>query len=451
LARFVIDEIARTECADDSSGSSNSAGRAMKFAVAVHGTRGDVEPCAAVGLELRTRGHDVRLAVPPNLVPFAGAAGLSNAAPYGVDSDKQLDADTFRKFWKIQNPMTAVREGREYIAEGWAEMSRTLTSVADGADLILTGTTYQEVAANVAESQGIPLGALHYFPHRANSQLLPISLPAPLIRSGWGAAEWVYWRVLKSAEDTQRRELGLPIATVRSTRRIVESGAREIQAYDELLFPGLAEEWGGSRPFVGAITLELRTDADDEVAAWIAAGKPPIYFGFGSMPVESPADAIAMITAVCAKLGERALISAAAWDLGGTSSGEDVKVVGAVNHSAVFPLCRAIVHHGGAGTTAAGMRAGVPTLILWVGADQPIWAAAVKRLKVGTSRRFSRTTADSLLSDLQGVLAPQYATRASEIAPEMTKPAISVSTAADLLEDAARNGRARLSARSPVV
>jgi UDP:flavonoid glycosyltransferase YjiC (YdhE family) len=322
-------------------------------------------------------------------------------------------------------------------------MSRTLTSVADGADLILTGTTYQEVAANVAESQGIPLGALHYFPHRANSQLLPISLPAPLIRSGWGAAEWVYWRVLKSAEDAQRRELGLPIATVRSTRRIVESGALEIQAYDELLFPGLAEEWGGSRPFVGAITLELRTDADDEVAAWIAAGKPPIYFGFGSMPVESPADAIAMITAVCAKLGERALISAAAWDLGGTSSGEDVKVVGAVNHSAVFPLCRAIVHHGGAGTTAAGMRAGVPTLILWVGADQPIWAAAVKRLKVGTSRRFSRTTADSLLSDLQVVLAPQYATRASEIAPEMTKPAISVSTAADLLEDAARNGCAR--------
>jgi UDP:flavonoid glycosyltransferase YjiC (YdhE family) len=89
------------------------------------------------------------------------------------------------------------------------------------------------------------------------------------------------------------------------------------------------------------------------------------------------------------------------------------------------------------------MRAGVPTLILWVGAEQPIWAAAVKRLKVGTSRRFSRTTADSLLSDLQVVLAPQYATRASEIATEMTKPAISVSTAADLIEDAARNGRAR--------
>src|SRR5277367_2785659 len=98
----------------------------MKFALAVHGTRGDVEPCAAVGLELLSRGHDVRLAVPPNLVPFVEKAGLSPTVPYGVDSQKQLDADIFRKYWKIQNPVTALRELREYITQGWAEMSRTL-------------------------------------------------------------------------------------------------------------------------------------------------------------------------------------------------------------------------------------------------------------------------------------------------------------------------------------
>jgi UDP:flavonoid glycosyltransferase YjiC (YdhE family) len=415
----------------------------MKFAVAVHGTRGDIEPCAAVSLELWSRGHDVRLAVPPNLIAFVEKAGLAPAVPYGVDSQKQLDADAFRNFWKIRNPMTAVREGKEYIAAGWAEMSRTLTSLADDADLVLTGTTYQEVAANVAESQGIPLAAMHYFPHRANGVLLPIPLPTPLIRSGWAAAEWVYWRVLKDAEDTQRRELGLPRATVRSPRRIVEGGALEIQAYDELLFPGLAEEWGGRRPFVGAITMGLRTDIDDEVAAWIASGKPPIYFGFGSMPVESPADAVGLISAVCSELGERALISAEAWDLNGTANGDDIKVVGSVNHSAVFPACRAIVHHGGAGTTAAGMRAGIPTLILWVGADQPIWATQVKRLKVGTSRRFSSTTRDSLLVALRSVLAPQYVTRAREVAARLTKPEISVSTAADLLEDAVRKSRVR--------
>ncbi len=182
----------------------------MKFAVAVHGTRGDIEPCAAVGLELLGRGHDVSLAVPPNLVRFVETAGFSPAVPYGVDSQKQLDADIFRKAWTIQNPITALRELREYITQGWAEMNTTLTSMADDADLILTGTTYQEVAANVAEYYGIPLAALHYFPARANSQVLPFRLPSGLVRSAWTVAEWVHWRALKDAEDAQRRELGLP-------------------------------------------------------------------------------------------------------------------------------------------------------------------------------------------------------------------------------------------------
>jgi UDP:flavonoid glycosyltransferase YjiC (YdhE family) len=414
----------------------------VKIAAAVHGTRGDVEPCAALSLELLSRGHDVCLAVPPNLVSFVERAGISAPVPYGVDSQQQLDADIFRKYWKIQNPMTALRELRQYITQGWAEMNTTLTSLADGADLILTGTTYQEVGANVAEYLGIPLAALHYFPARANSQAFPVPLPPRLVRSAWSVLEWAHWRVLKEAEDAQRRELGLPKAKVRAVRRIVEGGALEIQAYDEVFFPRLGAEWGESRPLVGTMTLELGTDTDDEVASWIATGTPPIYFGFGSMPVQSPADAVSMITDVCDELGERALICSGAWDLEENPGGDHVKLVGTVNHAAVFPVCRAVVHHGGAGTTAAGVRAGVPTLILWVGADQPVWATQIKRLKVGAALRFSRTTRDTLLSALRSVLEPRYVTRAREVATAMTKPATSVSTAADLLEDVVRKRRA---------
>ena len=117
-----------------------------------------------------------------------------------------------------------------------------------------------------------------------------------------------------------------------------------------------------------------------------------------------------------------------------------VKVVGAVNHAAAFPACRAVVHHGGAGTTAAGLRAGVPTLILWMLGDQPYWGAQVKRLKVGTARRFSSTSRESLVADLRMILAPQYVTRAREIATTMTKPADSVPAAADVLESFAASG-----------
>jgi vancomycin aglycone glucosyltransferase len=122
----------------------------------------------------------------------------------------------------------------------------------------------------------------------------------------------------------------------------------------------------------------LRTAADDEVLSWIAAGTPPIYFGFGSMRATSFADTVAMISAACTQLGERALIWSGENDFTDIPHADHVKVVDTVGLAAVFPACRAIVHHGGAGTTAASLRAGIPTLILFaVWLDQPIWAAAV--------------------------------------------------------------------------
>lgn len=423
----------------------------MTFAIAVHGTRGDVEPCVAIALELRRRGHDVCLAVPPNLVSFVAAAGAGTALPYGVDSQKQLDADLFRDFWKPQNPAKALRRGREYIAQGWPEMTETLRSITADADLILTGTTYEEVAANVAEQRNVPLAALHYFPFRPSSVLLPMPLPRRVRDTGFSIAEWVHWRILKQPEDVQRRELGLQPARVRAIRRILDSGALEIQAYDEALFPGLAVEWRGIRPLVGAISLELPTGDDDELAQWMAAGTPPIYFGFGSMPVESPADAVTIITAACAELGERALISTGVWDLDDLPPNPSVKYVGAVNHARVFPGCRAVVHHGGAGTTAAGVRAGVPTVVLWVGADQPVWGRQLQRLKLGVAQRFSKLSSRSLAAALRTVLQPAYGARARIAGTLMTTSTQSTAAAADLLEVAARRGRipADSSALSP--
>ncbi len=376
------------------------------------------------------------MAVPPNLLEFIESVGLSGVA-YGPDSHAQLDEDIARNLWSIRNPISLVRAGTEYITRGWAEMSSALTSLVDGADLILTGQMYQGVAVNVAEYSDIPLAALHQFPHRVNGQLFPF-LPSPLIRSTMTALEWLYWGMTKKAEDAQRRELGLPKTTASSLRRMVERGSLEIQAYEELFFPGLTAEWGGRRPFVGALTLELPTDTDDEVMSWIAAGTSPIYFGFGSMRVESPADTIGMISEACAQLGERALICAGVSDFNDIPHDDRVKVVGSVNHAAVLPACRAVVHHGGAGTTAAGMRAGIPTLVLWMRAEQPVWAAQVKRLNVGLARHFSRVTRKSLVAELRSILAPQYVASAHEIATRMTKPAASVTRAADLLEDDVR-------------
>jgi UDP:flavonoid glycosyltransferase YjiC (YdhE family) len=413
----------------------------VKFVLASYGTRGDIEPSAAVGLELLRRGHDVRMAVPPELVGFVESAGLA-AVPYGPKVQEFLDEEFLRNMWTdfFRHPIRQVLKVWDPLIKYWGDVGATLQSLADGADLLSTGLNFEQAAANVAEHYDIPLAALHHFPMRANGRLVP-SMPGPLVRSTMTAIEWLFWRATKDVDNAQRRELGLPKATHRSQRRIAERRSLEIQAYDEIFFPGLAAEWarwGDRRPFVGALTMELPTDADDDVASWIASGTPPICFGSGSIALESATDTVKMIAAACGQLGERALICFGGTDFSAVPHFDHVKVVGPVNYATIFPACRAIVHHGGSGTTAASLRAGIPTLALWSSADQPYWAASIKRLRLGTARRFSATSQETLSADLRQILAPEYAVRTREFAARMTTPAASIERTADLLEEAVR-------------
>ena len=385
------------------------------------------------------------------MVSYAQSAGLS-AFAYGPRLQTVMDA--YRDFWTcfFRNPWK-VREliglSREISTprNSWGEMSDVLTSLADGADLLFTSNlAFERLAANVAEHHGIPLATLHWFPTRANGQLMP-SLPAPVVRTAMTAYEWLSrGGAEKKPDDAQRRALGLPAARGPWPWWIGAHGWLEMQAYDEACFPGLAAEWAqGSthrpfnRPFVGTLTMELETDADEEVASWIAAGSPPIFFGFGSMPVKSPADTVAMISSACAQVGARALVGTAGESFGDIPRFEHVKVVGAVNYGAIFPSCRAVVHHGGTGTTALGLRAGAPTLILSTDLHQTLWGAQLKRLKVGTSRRFSATNEKTLVADLRTILDPECAARACELATRMTTPAENVVVATEMLEDFAQS------------
>lgn len=412
----------------------------MKIVLASYGTRGDIEPCVAIGRELQRRGHDVRMAVPPDLIDFTAAAGLS-AVAYGPDLQGVLDAHRnfwthfFRNFWKVRELIRLRREVVGPFLQCWKEIIATLTELAEGADVLFTGVNFEDAAGNVAEYYDIPLATLHLFPLRANGQFIAF-LPARLGRVVMTVSEWTAWRYARRVEGVQRGELGLPKATRPSPWRITERGWLELQGYDHVCFAGLADEWSewaDQRPFVGALTMNLAAAADDDVAAWIAAGPPPIFFGFGSLPVGAAADTFTMIVSACAQLGQRALICSAGTDVQVRES-DQVKVVSAMNYAAAFPACRAVVHHGGTGTTAAGLRAGVPALILSTDIDQTLWGARIKRLKVGTARRLSATTEQSLLADLRTILEPHYAVRARELAAHMTTPAESVTTAADLVE-----------------
>lgn len=416
----------------------------MKVVLACHGVRGDVEPSVVIGRELLRRGHDVTIAVPPNMVGFAEAAGLT-AISWGGESQVMMDAqrDYWTAFFRIPwKPKDLGRFGAyigEIVTRCWTkETFATLKSLAEDANLIIAGYGFEQFSANVAEYYDIPLVTVEFFPTRANGRVLPL-LPPPVGHAVMKAYERIAWSgPVKEVEDLQRRSLGMSAATTPWPQRIAERGALEIQGYDTAWFPGLSADWvgmRGQRPFVGTLTLESPTDSDNEVASWIHRGTPPIFFGFGSVPVGSPADTIAMISAVCEQLGERAVVGAGSSDFSEISYPKHVKVVGLVNFAEVFPLCRAVVHHSGAGTIAACLRAGVPQVGLWTLPDQGLRTAQLKRLKVGTGRRFVTTTGRSLVADLRRVLAPQYVARAREFGTRMTTPADSVVAAADLIED----------------
>ena len=406
--------------------------RTLKIVMSSYGTRGEVEPCIAVGRELRRRSHEVCIAVPPNLVGFTEQAGLP-AVAYELDSQTQIAGHvnywrtTYSNRWNVGDRAKFRRQATETGIQATAEQKTLLMSLAKGADLLLTGVNGEHPASDVAERHNIPLATLHLTPWRVRGRVAEMR-------------EQLMWRAgVKKFENTQRREFGLADATGPLSHRMANRGSLEIQAYDEVFFPGLARDWaklGSHRPFIGYLTLESPTEFDQEVLSWIAEGKPPICFGFGSMQVESSADTMAMIAAACERLDERALICGGVNGFDGVSDSGRVKFVPAVNHSAILPSCRAVVHHG-SGATAAGLRAGLPTLVLWKIPDQLIWGNAISQVKVGTARCFFSTTEDSLVSDLRRILSPEYSTRAREISTMMAKPADSASDAADLVESLA--------------
>lgn len=429
----------------------------MKFVLPFTGSRGDVQPGLALAIELDRRGHRVTFGAPPNLVTFATAATTSSpgvtVVPFGPDTKALLESDLVRRRIKAKNPRTRIAALAELANFGWDDMTSQLATMASGADAAVTGTLGQEMTFNVAESLAIPFLALHYCPIRSNGSMSVVpgkKLPPIVNRATWRVLETMRWRSMRDRENKQRRSLGLPDAVSALPNRIARYGGSELQAYDGALFPGVEQEWGPLRPFVGFIELPstaghlgAELGQGSALRDWIDEDSPPLYFGFGSMPVKDPESLVRIIEEVCAAGGHRAVISSGWSSMSERiESGAAVALVSAVDHAALFPLCRAAIHHGGAGTTAASIRAGLPTMICWFSADQPFWGAALGRVGAGTSVKFSSLDNRTLQHGLEILLAPDTAARARELASSMTPPTEAVRRSADLVESAVtRNDR----------
>ncbi|WP_297624725.1 glycosyltransferase [Nocardia sp.] len=425
----------------------------MRIAIPLTGTRGDVHPVVALGLELRRRGHDVLIGAPPNLVEFVTAAGLA-ARPCGPDIQQLYSSEAGQQALAAGNTLRLMQLVAGQMSEYAEQMNNEVIEVCAGAELIVASTVTEDRASSVAEAMGVPLVSLHYFPARSNSAYpfpgaLPPqwSPPALVNRATWTVAENLRRVVFMRYLNDLRTTLGLPKTWTSPAAALARANVPEIQIYDPALVPGLPEQWDDRRPFTGFLTLDHATRAavgeltgDHEgILSWIDEGEPPVFFGFGSMPIHDTAAVLAMVEEVSARLGVRALMSAGWSDLDAAtaSAGKHVKIVGPFAYDTVFPRCAAAVHHGGIGTLFESLRAGLPTLVCSVSFEQPMWGGQVERLGLGAHLPFTRLTTARMEQALAPLLTPERRTRVTEFAKTLRTEG-TVAHAADLVEAAAK-------------
>jgi vancomycin aglycone glucosyltransferase len=178
--------------------------------------------------------------------------------------------------------------------------------------------------------------------------------------------------------------------------------------------------------------------------AFLDAGAPPVYVGFGSMAAHAPKDIARVAIEAIRALGRRVLLARGWAGLAPIDDADDCFAVGEVNQQALFRRVAAVVHHGGAGTTTTAARAGAPQVVVPQMADQPYWAGRVADLGTGTAHDGPTPTTDSLSAALKTALAPETRARATAVAGTIRTDGVTV--AAKLLLDAVSRERPPVSA-----
>ncbi|MFJ6279143.1 glycosyltransferase [Arthrobacter subterraneus] len=397
----------------------------MHVLIMSFGTRGDIQPYAALAGELARTGHDVTLAVPEGfaeLVPHAGPGTITHR-PAGstmlrLVQEVMPELSGPRHALRTLGIMTSAM--RELNTECWAAAQSARPDVVVYHPKCLAGP-------HISEALGVPgvlsLPLPFFTPTRAHAMpfLGGASFGALGNRASYGLRRMggvLYGGMINEF----RREIGLG-----RIRRLADplrnpdgSPVHVLYPYSRHVVP-IPDDYPPSAHVTGYWFLDHSDDGWDppaQLVDFLAAGKPPVYIGFGSMGFGKGAKERREI--ILAGLRAHGLRGIVATGWGGITPGEagtdDVLVLEGAPHEWLFQRVAAVVHHGGAGSTAAGIRAGRPTLVVPFLGDQPFWGARVHALGVGPSplpARRLHTGFTDRLGDL--VDTSSYATRADEL------------------------------------
>ncbi|GGL29996.1 glycosyltransferase [Planomonospora parontospora] len=402
----------------------------MRVLLSAIGSRGDVQPVVALAVRLRALGEEARVCAPPDFGEWIGGLGVP-FTPLGPELRPTGKADP------AAPPPSP--EQRRRMAEGTiAAQFATLPAAAEGCDVIVAGGYLVPAARSVAERMEIGYVFAGYCPIALPS---PHHAPPPLPMQGDAPADGAADNRTLWEEDARRWNdlFGAALNTVRASAGLAPVG--DVRSHMLTDRPWLAADpalapWPGSGdPDVvqtGAWILPDERPLPAELEAFLDAGEPPVYFGFGS--VRAPRDLGRNMVRAARAVGRRAVVLRGWADLEPPDDGPDCLSIGEVNQQALFRRVAAAVHHGGAGTTTAAARAGTPQVVVPQQFDQHYWAQRIVGLGAGTAHAPGAPTAGSLAEALDRVLRPEVAARARSVAAAVRTDG--AETAARLLADA---------------
>lgn len=370
----------------------------MRVVLATVGTRGDVQPMLALAQGLAARGHSTLLACPESFGAWVRSFGIEHAA-LGEDLQEQLE----KSEGKLARSLSGMRG---YFAEQMALQGPRLVELAHGADVIV-GTAMAWMVRSAAQKLGIPARGLlpsTCLPSRLHPPpLMPFyGLPRVCNAALWWLNDAVQNRLMLEPVNRARARLGLPPVAAFTGHLFTE--LQNVIAADPEILP-LDRAWGDRYPCIGFAFLADATPLPAALEAWLAAGEPPVYIGFGSMTFGARERVARVVCEAIAKTGQRCIVSGVLADALHRPLPPGFFVVRDAAHAALFPRCAAVVHHGGAGTMAAALRAGVPQVILPVMLDQfhhahhlvrAQLAPRAPRLASITTRAFTRALEQAL-------------------------------------------------------
>ncbi|MFD5090314.1 glycosyltransferase [Amycolatopsis thailandensis] len=375
----------------------------MRVLFWAYGPRGDVEPLVALAVRARELGAEVRMCAPPDYVERLAEVGV----PHVIVGESVLEG--------ARSGLGGPPDPAQAVA-GIAEQFAKVPAAAEGCDAVVaSGLLTGAIAVrSVAEKLGIP-----YFFAVAS----PVLQPSPEQRGMYNQG---IDKMFGGALDERRAAIGLP-----PVRNLFDYGCtdRPLLAADEALAPP-RPELGGVR--TGAWMVSDERPLSPELEAFLAAGEPPVYVGFGSSP--APDDVAGVAVEAIRAQGRRVILARGWADLVLPDDGADCFAIDEVNQQVLFGRVAAAVHHGGVGTTHVATRAGVPQVVIPQIADHPHHAGRVAELGVGVAHDGPNPTVESLSAALATALAPETRARAAEVAGTIRADGTTV--AAELLLDA---------------